>query len=107
VTDPVCGMSVNPESAAVHVSYAGQDFFFCSAGCADSFTSDPLAHLSEARDPVCGMSVDVAHPGGEAVAAGQRYVFGAPSCAQAFTADPQPYLTNRQPTAASTKSMRT
>ncbi len=108
VTDPVCAMSVDPESAA-RVSYAGQDFFFCSAGCAGSFTGDPLAHLSEARDPVCGMSVDVAHPGGEAVAAGRRYVFCGPGCAQAFTADPQPYLTHRQPAeiTSSTKVLRT
>jgi len=105
--DPMCGMSVDPESAAAHVSYAGQDFFFCSAGCADSFASDPLAHLSEARDPVCGMTVDVAHPGAKAVADGRRYVFCGPGCAQAFTADPQLHLTSRQPTAVSPEAMRT
>ncbi len=106
VTDPVCGMSVDPQSAAARMSYAGQDFFFCSAGCGDSFTGDPLAHLSEARDPVCGMSVDVAHPGGDAVAVGQRYVFCGPGCAQAFNADPQSYLTSRHP-AASAEVLRT
>ncbi len=98
--DPVCGMTVDPPTAAASASYAGQDFCFCGTGCADSFTSDPLAHLTEARDPVCGMSVDVAHPGADAVAAGQRYVFCGPGCAQAFNADPQPYLTSRQPAAA-------
>jgi len=97
VRDPVCGMTVDPTTAAAHEAYAGQTFHFCGTGCADSFTADPLAYLSEAGDPVCGMSVDVAHPGGEAVAGGRRYVFCGPGCAQAFTADPQPYLTHRQP----------
>jgi len=109
VRDPVCGMTVDPTTAAAHEAYAGQAFHFCGTGCADSFTADPLAYLSEASDPVCGMSVDVAHPGGEAVAGGRRYVFCGPGCAQAFTADPQPYLTHRQPAeiTSSTKVLRT
>ncbi len=92
VVDPVCGMSVDPQSAAGHASYAGQDHAFCSTGCRDVFVADPLAHLEEARDPVCGMTVEVAHPGATAQVDGTRYVFCMPGCAERFTADPAAFL---------------
>ena len=91
-TDPVCGMTVDPATAAAHATYAGQDFAFCSTGCHDAFVADPLAHLTEARDPVCGMTVDTASPGATATAAGTRYMFCGQGCADAFTADPARYL---------------
>ncbi|MDQ6840654.1 MAG: permease [Actinomycetota bacterium] len=37
VTDPVCGMTVNPTEAAARRHAKGQDHWFCSAGCADAF----------------------------------------------------------------------
>ncbi len=90
--DPVCGMTVDPATAAGHADYAGETYAFCSTGCQAAFTADPLAHLTEARDPVCGMTVDVAHPGATATAGGSRYVFCGPGCAKAFTAAPDTYL---------------
>src|SRR5690242_5774513 len=33
VKDPVCGMSVNPETAKHKATYQGETFYFCSAGC--------------------------------------------------------------------------
>ena len=56
VTDPVCGMTVDPATAA-QADYAGRDYAFCSTGCHDRFVAEPLAHLETARDPVCGMDV--------------------------------------------------
>src|SRR3954462_7586623 len=41
IIDPVCGMTVVPERAAAHVSHKGQDFHFCSKGCAAKFQQDP------------------------------------------------------------------
>jgi len=90
--DPVCGMTVDPATAADHADYAGQPYAFCGTGCRDAFIADPLAHLAEAPDPVCGMTVDVAHPGATATTDGSRYVFCGPGCAKAFTADPDTYL---------------
>lgn len=98
--DPVCGMTVDPASAAGRASYAGRDYAFCSAGCRDTFTADPLAHLAQARDPVCGMTVDVARPGATASITAattgsgtlKQYVFCGQGCADTFTADPQRYL---------------
>lgn len=40
-TDPVCGMTVDPATAAHQTTYEGQVYYFCSAGCLDRFTGDP------------------------------------------------------------------
>jgi len=44
VTDPVCGMSVDPETAAARTQHAGHEVFFCSTGCRDRFVADPAAY---------------------------------------------------------------
>jgi Cu+-exporting ATPase len=41
VTDPVCGMLVNPETAAAHRGTGGSAVYFCSAGCATAFDAEP------------------------------------------------------------------
>ncbi len=41
VTDPVCGMTVDPEHAAGHADHGGHRYWFCSAGCRDTFVADP------------------------------------------------------------------
>src|SRR5438874_8140805 len=45
IIDPVCGMTVVPERAAAHVVHDGQDFYFCSKGCAAKFQQDPAKYL--------------------------------------------------------------
>ncbi|MCA1712256.1 MAG: permease [Actinobacteria bacterium] len=89
--DPVCGMSVDPATAA-SADHAGRTYYFCSDGCRSTFRADPLAHLTVARDPVCGMDVTVASPGASATIDGTRYVFCMQGCADAFTADAGRYL---------------
>jgi YHS domain-containing protein len=37
VTDPVCGMEIDPAAAAAVRSLNGSDYFFCSAQCAQEF----------------------------------------------------------------------
>jgi uncharacterized protein len=86
-TDPVCGMTVDPATAAAHTDYAGQEYYFCSEGCARHFTADPLAVLTEAPDPVGGMTVRVADAQFTAQRDGVRYVFCRPGCRDHFTAD--------------------
>ena len=46
VKDPVCGMSVDPATAAHRASHDGQDYFFCSAGCRTKFIGDPMRYLN-------------------------------------------------------------
>jgi YHS domain-containing protein/uncharacterized membrane protein YraQ (UPF0718 family) len=48
-TDPVCGMTVDPSTAAGHASYAGVDYAFCSTGCRGAFTADPARYLTSAK----------------------------------------------------------
>src|SRR5258705_3932178 len=44
--DPVCGMAVDPASAAGSFKYAGREFFFCSRHCLEKFKADPEAYLA-------------------------------------------------------------
>ncbi|HEX4487049.1 MAG TPA: YHS domain-containing protein, partial [Terriglobales bacterium] len=46
--DPVCGMSVDPETAKHTSEHAGQTYYFCCAGCAEKFKSDPTKYLKPA-----------------------------------------------------------
>src|SRR5262245_46341500 len=44
--DPVCGMTVDPESAAGSLDYDGQTYSFCALGCLEKFKADPAKFLS-------------------------------------------------------------
>ncbi len=41
VTDPVCGMTVEPGSEADRLDFAGTTYLFCSTGCASKFRQEP------------------------------------------------------------------
>ena len=45
--DPVCGMTVTPESKHT-LRHAGQPFYFCSDGCKAKFAADPDKYISPA-----------------------------------------------------------
>jgi len=47
VTDPVCGMTVDPATAKHRAELAGQDYFFCGAGCRQKFVADPGKYLDK------------------------------------------------------------
>src|SRR5262245_36294258 len=48
--DPVCGMSVDPATAAGSVAHAGTTYHFCSRHCVEKFRADPEKYLAGARD---------------------------------------------------------
>jgi len=48
--DPVCGMDVNPETAAGKSDYKGQTYYFCSPGCKTSFDKDPEKYLTPSHE---------------------------------------------------------
>ena len=49
--DPVCGMTVKPESPHV-VEYGGRNYRFCCAGCRTKFAADPSKYLDpKPQDP--------------------------------------------------------
>lgn len=45
VKDPVCGMDVDPQSAAGHAEHQGRTYYFCSSHCLSEFEADPLKYV--------------------------------------------------------------
>ncbi len=48
-TDPVCGMTVTPGTAAAYRDVDGHRYYFCSAGCAAGFDADPGRYTTAPR----------------------------------------------------------
>jgi Cu+-exporting ATPase len=48
--DPVCGMTVAPETAAASREVDGTTYYFCSAHCAASFDADPQRYTTASAD---------------------------------------------------------
>ena len=46
VMDPVCGMMVDPLSAAGEFEYRGKTYYFCNPRCEERFRRDPEGYLS-------------------------------------------------------------
>ncbi|AGA26827.1 heavy metal translocating P-type ATPase [Singulisphaera acidiphila] len=116
VTDPVCGMKVDPVSAAGQSEHAGKTYFFCSGSCKQKFDHDPAkfvglvsglvvlkpaqdggghsccSHEAKAdhtvKDPVCGMDVDPERAAGSFDFEGQTYFFCSKGCLEKFRVDP-------------------
>ncbi len=55
LTDPVCGMTVDPHNAKYRSNYEGRPYYFCSAGCKVKFEREPRRYLepkASAAEPV-------------------------------------------------------
>lgn len=61
VRDPVCGMMVDPLSAAGHYDYAGTTYYFCHPHCEERFRGDPDGYLNGTVKP--SMDETPAEPG--------------------------------------------
>jgi len=92
-TDPVCGMTVEPEKAAAKEEYNELTWYFCSDNCHQKFHASPDQYVKEQeeKDPVCGMDVspDSEHHHEHA---GKTYHFCSQNCHDKFAADPQSFL---------------
>lgn len=62
VIDPVCGMTVDPQSAAGSHTHDGATFHFCSIGCLDKFTAAPEKYLSPTQAEDQPLDVDYTCP---------------------------------------------
>jgi Cu+-exporting ATPase len=47
--DPVCGMSVNPETSKHRFEHNGTTYHFCSNSCRTKFEADPTKYLDKAK----------------------------------------------------------
>ncbi len=63
VRDPVCGMMVDPRSAAGHYDYKGTTYSFCHPRCEERFRGDPEGYVSGAYNQ--SMDEEPAVPGGK------------------------------------------
>jgi len=45
VTDPVCGMTIDPKTAAGTSTHAGHTFYFCAPSCKRKFDADPHKYM--------------------------------------------------------------
>lgn len=50
VKDLVCGMDVDPATAAARSEYQGQTYYFCSVECKETFDLDPAQYVGAATD---------------------------------------------------------
>src|SRR5262245_48483601 len=46
--DPVCGMTVDPATAAGKFDHEGETYYFCNPNCLRKFSADPQSYLSKA-----------------------------------------------------------
>jgi Cu+-exporting ATPase len=62
--DPVCGMTVEPATAAGSVEHQGKTYWFCSQHCVHAFRADPDKYLGakKAAEPVHGQYTCPMHP---------------------------------------------
>ncbi|HYX06085.1 MAG TPA: YHS domain-containing protein [Bacteroidales bacterium] len=45
--DPVCNMNVDEKKAAATYEYKGKTYYFCAAGCKESFAKNPEKYLNK------------------------------------------------------------
>lgn len=45
--DPVCRMTVEPQTAAAKMEYQGTTYYFCSKGCHQEFTAHPEKYATK------------------------------------------------------------
>ncbi|MDH4153715.1 MAG: heavy metal translocating P-type ATPase [Nitrospira sp.] len=115
--DPVCGMTVDPATAAGQFDYKGTMYYFCAVSCLERFQADPEGSLNKKPldmimrptskkslpmmqpvsrgqiDPVCGMTVQPDRAAGSYDYHSKKYYFCAIRCLEKFRDDPEYYLT--------------
>src|SRR6185503_11205389 len=45
-TDPVCGMTVDPDTTPYRLEHAGRTYLFCGRSCVERFRADPEGFLA-------------------------------------------------------------
>jgi P-type Cu+ transporter len=91
VVDPVCGMTVNPATAARSFEYRGDTYYFCSVHCLEKFRSAPAEVL---KKPPVGMGTQLV---GIQQPHSRSKTSQAQTIAQARPATPKPYTCPMHP----------
>jgi P-type Cu+ transporter len=94
IRDPVCGMTVDPDTTDHTTTLNDQSYFFCCAGCKTKFDSASESYIT-AKDPVCGMEVQRAHAKWMQRHDGEGFYFCSHHCDEKFKATPADYTAGR------------
>ncbi len=112
--DPICGMTVNPATAAGSYNHEGKTYYFCSKGCLQKFIAqnnfvglerekETVSHgamtatpQGEFIDPVCGMSVAPETAAGKYDFQGETYYFCSTGCLNKFKQNPANFLEQKK-----------
>ena len=62
VTDPVCGMKVDPATSKYRADHRHETYHFCSARCRDRFVADPEGYLKPKAKPAAPEQAGHASP---------------------------------------------
>src|SRR5688572_9265649 len=62
VVDPVCGMRIDPATAAGQHVHQGVTYHFCNPSCLRRFRADPAAFLTGRAEPPAAMPAPPAAP---------------------------------------------
>jgi len=57
ISDPVCGMKIDSDTAHAVEAFEGRHYHFCSAQCRDTFMRDPSRYATSSQgdgEPACG-----------------------------------------------------
>ena len=54
VQDPVCGMTIDSDTAKARVEVEGRTYYFCSASCREAFEADPERYVGGAAQSAAG-----------------------------------------------------
>lgn len=65
VTDPVCGMTIDPAKAVGSSRYNGEMYHFCSRGCETKFDAAPAQYAGAAAAPAAASSCCSTKPAGQ------------------------------------------
>jgi Cu+-exporting ATPase len=88
VTDPVCGMTVDPATAKQRLEHAGKSYYFCGASCAQKFKADPEKFLTNSRSANPSLAPGV--PANPATTIASRTDYVCPMCAEVREHKPGP-----------------
>ncbi len=120
--DPICGMTVNPETAADKYEHKGETIYFCSNGCMEKYVSQLKKSINEMnvpakstipeqkgkiavsaaqmttapetslKDPVCGMTVTPESSVEQYDFEDETFYFCSKSCLDKFRRNPSDFL---------------
>ncbi len=119
--DPICGMTVDPATAAGSFNHEGKTYYFCSKGCLQKFIAqtqavpatgsvgiesenkNTVSHgemkatpAGEFVDPVCGMTVAPETSAGKYDFESKTYYFCSTGCLNKFKQDPASFLQEKK-----------